>query len=344
MSWKSPFRMKATFDDIPPSLQDLLPKWAHFCLYVERFISRELGVTLEGKRLVVGVSGGVDSTALLLALHYLSSRNNFKITTVHLNHGLRDSAAHDAAWVEQLSSHLKVPCIVKSENVSRLAQENSIGIEEAGRLARYTLFENVRTSEGAHYVALGHHLDDLSEDVLMRLIRGTGWPGLSGMTGYDPKRQIIRPFLTLPKSTLIAFVKYLTISWCEDETNQDTSWTRNRVRNDLMPLVLNENPNFRESVARLWKIGQIEQDYWTVKTSEADQELSNDLLKDSHLALRLRLYKRSLDDLGPGQALAHTLFKLDEAWMEKKTGAIFQFPGEKTATITHSGVLFSTKH
>lgn len=344
MNWKYPSRMNTVFEDVPSSLQDLLPKWAHFCLYVERFITRELGISLDGKHLVVGVSGGVDSTALLLVLHYLSSRNNFEITTVHLNHGLRDNAAHDATWVEQLCSHLNVRCVTKSQDVSRLSKENSIGIEEAGRLARYALFESVRASAKADCVALGHHLDDLSEDVLMRLIRGTGWPGLSGMTGYDPERQIIRPFLTLPKSTLIAFVKYLTISWCEDETNLDTSWTRNRIRNDLMPLVLKENPNFRESVARLWKIGQIEQDYWTVKTAKVEQELSNDLLNESHLALRLRLYKRALDELGPGQALAHTLFKLDEAWLEKKTGAVFQFPGEKIATISHSGVLFSTKH
>lgn len=344
MNWKSPSRMNADFKDIPLSLQDLLPKWAHFCLYVERFISRELEVSLGGKHLIIGVSGGVDSTALLLVLHYLSSRNNFEVTAVHLDHGLRESAASDAIWVQQLCSHLGVPSVIQSKNVSRLAQDNNIGIEEAGRLARYTLFESVRVAEKADHVVLGHHLDDLSEDVLMRLIRGTGWPGLSGMTGYDPKRQIIRPFLTLPKSTLIAFVKYLTISWCEDETNHDASWTRNRVRNELMPWVLKENPNFRESIARLWKIGQIEHDYWDVKTSEFGQELSNDLLNDSHLALRLRLYKRALDELGPGQALAHTLFKLDEAWLEKKTGAIFQFPGEKTATIGHSGVLFSAKH
>lgn len=336
--------MNPAFKDIPASLQDLLPKWAHFCLYVERFLTRELKVDLDHKHLIVGVSGGVDSTALLLVLHYLSSRTDTSITAVHLNHELRENASTDASWVEQLCSYLEIPCIIEAEDINRVAQDRNIGIEEAGRLARYSLFEKVRSTLKADYIALGHHLDDLSEDVLMRLIRGTGWPGLSGMSGFDPNRHLIRPFLTLPKSTLAAFVKELTILCCEDETNNDLSLTRNRVRNELIPLVLKENPNFRDSVVRLWKIGQIEQEYWSLSTNEIGRELTNDLLNESHLALRLRLYKRALDELGEGQALAHTLFKLDDAWLEKRIGAVLQFPGGKTVTIVTNGMVFSAKH
>jgi len=329
---------------IPQSLQDLLPKWAHFCLYTEKFITHELDVDLKGKRLLVGVSGGVDSTALLMVLHYLSQRNECEVIAVHLDHQLRSESGEDASWVMTLCKTIGIECVLERRDIATLAEEMGIGVEEAGRNARYELFSELMVTKSADYIALAHHLDDLSEDVLMRLMRGTGWPGLSGMSGVDPVRKLIRPFLMMPKSTLIAFVKHLTIEWHEDATNSDPSWTRNRIRNEVMPLFIKENPNFKDSIGRLWKIGKIEQDYWAELTSDPVEELPNSMLEGLHQAVRLRLFKASLDALGQGQALAHTLFKLDEAWSTKRVGSVFQFPGDKTATITGSRVVFSYKH
>jgi tRNA(Ile)-lysidine synthase len=331
-------------ESLPLSLQELLPKWAHFCLFVGRFVEEELGVDLEGKRVLVGLSGGVDSTALLLVLHYLSKRADFTVEAVHLDHRLRPESIDDAAFCRDLCAALSIRCTVETADVAALARERSIGLEEAGREARYKLFASLRESGPFDYVAVGHQLDDLSEDVLMRLIRGTGWPGLSGMPGFDPARGLIRPLLLLPKSTLVAFVTRLGILWREDATNADDAMARNRVRNEILPLIRRENPNFWQSVARLWKIGRIEQDYWDTLTANPCEILDNRTLKDAHQALRLRLYKSCLDAVGPGQALAETLFKLDEAWLEQKVGAVFQFPGEKTATITASGVVFGSSH
>lgn len=329
---------------IPQSLQDLLPKWAHFCLYTEKFVTNELDVDLKGKRLLVGVSGGVDSIALLMVFHYLAQRNECELIAVHLDHQLRSESDEDAVWVKSLCMTIGIECVLEKRDIAALAEEMGIGLEEAGRNARYALFSELLESKSADLIALAHHLDDLSEDVLMRLMRGTGWPGLSGMSGFDPARKLIRPFLMMPKSTLIAFVKHLTIEWREDATNSDPSWTRNRIRNEVMPLFIKENPNFKESIGRLWKIGKIEQNFWAELTSDPLEELSNDKLEDVHQAVRLRLFKASLDSLGQGQALAHTLFKLDEAWLSKRVGSVFQFPGDKTATITGSGVVFSYKH
>jgi tRNA(Ile)-lysidine synthase len=330
--------------NIPQSLQDLLPKWAHFCLYVEKFITEELGIDLSDKRILVGLSGGVDSTALLCVLKYLSQRAGFQVMATHLNHGLRAEAVQDAQWVKSLCDTLGVECHAVSQDIGRLAQEQAIGIEEAGRNARYALYADVRMENGADYVALGHQLDDLSEDVLMRLIRGTGWPGLSGMAGYDPDRALLRPLLMIPKSTLIAFVTHLGIVWREDHTNADLNLTRNRVRNEILPLIQRENPNFWQSVTRLWKIGRIESDYWDIATADTTECLENARLNELHKACRLRLYKACLDRCGPGQVLAETLFKLDEAWQDKRVGTVFQFPGEKSASITASGVLFKATH
>ena len=330
--------------DIPQTLQDLLPKWAHFCLYAGRFVEEELGIDLEGSRVLVGLSGGVDSTALLLVLHYLSQRVGFSLGAVHLDHQLRPESPGDAAFARSLCDSLDIDCTVEERDVASLAEECGVGLEEAGREARYRLFAELRESGGYDYVALGHQLDDLSEDVLMRLIRGTGWPGLSGMAGYDPARALIRPLLLIPKSTLQAFVTHVGVGWREDATNADSSVTRNRVRNEILPLIEKENPAFWQSVARLWRIGRVEQDFWNGLESGACENLDNARLKSLHKAERLHLYKACLDRLGPGQALADTLFKLDEAWREKRNTAVFQFPGDKTATITASGVVFSSKH
>lgn len=328
----------------PTSLQDLLPKWAHFCLYVEKFITHELAVDLSGKLVVVGLSGGVDSTALLFVLHYLARRNGYTVVAAHLNHNLRDESADDADWCRDLCAALGVDFIQESADINLIAQDAGIGLEEAGRNVRYDFFYRVLADKQADYIAVGHHQDDLSEDVLMRFIRGTGWPGLSGMTGHDPERKLIRPFLMLPKSTLKAFVQYLGIEWREDTSNDESLWTRNRIRNEILPLILRENPNFGDSVARLWKIGRIESEYWDAMTGSPADELDNETLLKAHKAERLRMYKACLAALGPGQALAHTLFKLDEAWEEKRVGSVFQFPGEKTATIASAGVVFAASH
>ncbi|WP_338666879.1 tRNA lysidine(34) synthetase TilS [Pseudodesulfovibrio methanolicus] len=330
--------------DIPQTLQDLLPKWAHFCLYVGRFVEEELGVDLEGRRVLVGMSGGVDSTALLLVLHYLSQRVGFTVGAVHLDHQLRPESAGDASFARSLCERFGIDCTVESHDVARLAEERGVGLEEAGREARYRLYAELRAEDGYDYVALGHQLDDLSEDVLMRLIRGTGWPGLSGMPGFDPARALIRPMLLIPKSTLRAFVTHVGSGWREDASNADPSMTRNRVRNEILPLIEKENPAFWQSVARLWRIGRVEQDFWEGLEAGACEILDNSRLESLHKAERLHLYKACLVRLGPGQVLADTLFKLDEAWRDKRNTAVFQFPGDKTATITASSVVFSTKH
>jgi len=329
---------------IPQSLQDLPPKWAHFCLHVEKFIADDLCVDLNGKILVTAYSGGVDSTALLLVLHYLALKNGGRVIAAHLNHNLRAEADDDAKWVQFVCNAMGIECAVESKDIKTLAQKNGVGVEEFGRTVRYDFFRDLLTVNKADYVAVGHHLDDLCEDVLMRLTRGTGWPGLSGMTGYDPARNLIRPLLLTSKETLIDFLTDIGLSWREDASNADPEWMRNRIRNDVLPLFLKENPNFPESIARLWKLGRIEEHYWESQTSPTFDTIANDILKEAHQALRLRLYKASLDKLGNGQALADTLFKLDKAWQDKRVGSTFQFPGDKTATIGASGVVFSSTH
>lgn len=336
--------MTGAFPAMPNSLQDLPPKWAHFCLGIERFITDDLALDTTGMTLAVGLSGGADSTALLLCLHWLAVKNGGRVVAAHLNHRLRPEADEDARWAASLCESLRVPCVVREENVAGLAASRGVGVEEAGREARYALFADVRTQHKADFIALGHHQDDLAEDVLLRLTRGTAWPGLSGMVGRDDGRRLLRPLLLTPKSTLIGLLTALGVSWREDATNSDPRWARNRIRSTVIPLLQQENPNFLDAVARLWRVGSADRDYWDAQTATAGTTLTDATLARAHRALRLRLYKSALDRLGPGQALADTLFRLDRAWQDGRIGATFQFPGDKTAAVTGSGVVFSAKH
>jgi len=330
--------------DFPKSLQGLPPEWAHFCLGIEKFIKTEIGVPIQGARIVTAFSGGVDSTALLLILHYLSTRNGLHVIAAHLNHMIREEASEESRWVRSVCDSLGIECVIAERDVPALASTKGVGLEEAGRMARYDFFAETLESTNAQFIAVGHHLDDLCEDVLMRLSRGTGWPALSGMDCHDPARKLIRPFLLTPKSTLADFVTSVGLEWKEDPSNASGQWMRNRVRNDILPLFLKENPNFPESIARLWKIGRLDRGYWDTATSAVGETIPNEILESSHQALRLRLYKAALEKLGEGQVLADTVFKLDLAWETKRVGTVFQFPGEKTVTITASGLVFSHSH
>lgn len=336
--------MTGAFPAMPRSLQDLPPKWAHFCLGIERFITDDLALDTTGRTMIVGLSGGADSTALLLCLHWLAVKNGGRVVAAHLNHRLRSEADDDARWAAALCGSLGLPCVVREEDVAGLAAAQGMGVEEAGREARYALFADVLAEHKADCIALGHHLDDLAEDVLLRLTRGTAWPGLSGMVGRDHERRLLRPLLLTRKSTLTGFLTALGVSWREDASNSDPRWARNRIRSTVMPLLLQENPNFLDAVARLWRVGSVDREYWEAQTEAAGTTLPDTTLAGAHRALRLRLYKAALDRLGPGQPLADTLFGLDRAWQDRRIGATFQFPGEKTATVTGSGVVFSARH
>lgn len=329
----------------PGSFRDLPPKWAHFCLGIERFMRNELGVEPESLQVLCAFSGGADSTALLLALHCLSLKNGGHVRAAHLDHGLRRDSGKDALWCRDFCGRLNIPFQAKRVDIASQANAAGHGIEETARSVRYDFLKQALHEHNLDWIATGHHLGDLSEDVVMRLVRGTGWPGLSGMPGVDRERSLMRPLLLTGKKTLCAFLEALGASWCEDETNTDTAMTRNRIRHSILPLVQDENPNFSESVVRLWRLGRIDEAYWLQEMGKAPsgELLPSAVLEEAHKALRLRLYKKYLDSMGSGQALADTLLKMDDAWREARFGAVFQFPGDRVGKITPKGVLFGFK-
>jgi tRNA(Ile)-lysidine synthase len=190
-----------------------------------------------GTRVVAAVSGGADSVALAWLLRELSEAGALRLVAIaHLDHSLRGAeSARDAAFCRDLAAELAVAFEVEAADVARLAREHRQSIEEAGREARYAFFERVRARASAGAVSTGHTRDDQAETVLMRIFRGAGTKGLSGI---PPRRgAIARPLIDLRRSELVAWLEGHGRRWVEDSTNADHALTRNWVRHALLPQI-----------------------------------------------------------------------------------------------------------
>jgi len=206
---------------------------------VARTISRH-GMLAAGDRVLAAVSGGADSTALLHLMHAMRSRLGITLAVAHLNHGLRGRAADtDARFVESLAGRLGI--VFHGERIRLDPSRGSV--EERGRRARYNFFRRLAEEHGYTKIALGHHMDDNAEAVLLHLLRGSGIRGLSGIPPVRGER-IIRPLIDLRRAEIIAFVREHGISFVQDESNADPRFDRNRVRQSLIPFLQKEfNPN-----------------------------------------------------------------------------------------------------
>lgn len=188
----------------------------------------------EGGHVIVGVSGGADSVVLLYVLHELAPLYPFKLTAVHVNHGLRGKAAEeDAGFVNDLCRRLQIPLKLYAADVRQLSRDSRRSLEEAGRDFRYQCFYETLAQAGADRIAVAHHRDDVCETVLMNLCRGTGIRGLAGIPAVNG--QVIRPLIDTSRSEIEAFAAAHQLIYCRDATNEDRTYTRNRFRMDILP-------------------------------------------------------------------------------------------------------------
>jgi len=196
----------------------------------------------QGLSIVVAVSGGTDSVALVCALSMLAARAEAQLVIAHFNHQWRDDAGEDARFVEQLAQQLGW------KTVHGQAAADEVRSEQAARDARYAFLLDVARTEGARFVVTGHTADDQVETILDRIIRGTGLRGLAGIPRtrvLDDGIVLLRPLLACRKSELQQYLHDCGQSWREDESNQDRDFTRNRIRHQLLPLLKSD---FQESV------------------------------------------------------------------------------------------------
>jgi tRNA(Ile)-lysidine synthase len=185
-------------------------------------------------RVVVAVSGGSDSVALLRVLRALQDQGDLHIASVaHLNHRIRPDAERDEAFCRALAERCALPYDAERVDVPALARDRRQSLEVAARIARRGFLERIRARRGAERIATGHTEDDQAETVLLRLIRGAGSRGLSGIA---PRRGVwVRPLLCATRRELREHLRSAGETWCEDATNTDLAIPRNRVRHEVLP-------------------------------------------------------------------------------------------------------------
>lgn len=314
-------------------------------------------------RVVVGVSGGADSMALLTLLVELNQQLGWELSlhVAHLNHQLRGADAEkDAGFVQAAADSLSLPCTIETRDIKALAAAEPRGIEEVGRRERYAFFERVCLQVGSKLVAVGHHADDNAETILHRILRGTGLRGLVGIPRRRPLSQgndvmLVRPLLRLTRQALCAYLADAGIAYREDRTNSTDEPMRNRIRNVLMPLVEEQfNPQVRDALTRLGEQAQWVEEYLseTVQLtfesliiSRTDQEvvLNTDALSRKSRIVQTELIRLAYRSFGLGEqhlSFAHLAAALDLI-ADPASGKQLQLPGGMTIDKRYHRLVFS---
>lgn len=196
----------------------------------------------EGARVVVGFSGGGDSTALLTVLDFLRPLLKIELFAIHINHLIRDEAGEDEDFCRSFCKERGISFVSRAIDIPLMAKEKSLTEEEAGRIARYEAFLAYAKEVSADFIAVAHHQNDVAETLLMNLLRGSG---LHGGAAIRPVRDnIVRPLLCVTRSEIEEYLKENEISFCTDQTNFESIHTRNFIRNEILP-ELSEKVNAR---------------------------------------------------------------------------------------------------
>lgn len=205
---------------------------------------------------------------LLHILQSLKEKYNLELYVAHINHMIRENAKIDEQYVEEYCDKNNIQCFIKRADVVAKAQIDKNGVEEAGREVRYNFFEEVLKNTNSNKIAIAHNLNDNTETVIMNAIRGTG---LAGLKGIEPKRgKYIRPLIEIPREEIEKYCIENNINPRHDESNDDTTYTRNKIRNIIIPYLKKEfNPNIITGISRLSNIVKEEQDYLIKETKIA---------------------------------------------------------------------------
>lgn len=216
----------------------------------------------KGETIAVALSGGKDSVALLYSLLSVKDKLGIIVKAVNIEHGIRGATSkRDSMFVADLCQKLSVPLKTYQLDCVKFSEENRYGIEEGARIARYDCFKSAIDEGFCDKVATAHHLSDSVETLLFNLFRGAS---LSGMTGIKSERnngKIIRPFADTPKSEIEKYVADNGLPFVDDETNFESVYSRNYIRNEIMPVVSARFPEAEKSIGRFLKIAESENDF-----------------------------------------------------------------------------------
>ena len=296
---------------------------------------------LRGGSLIVAVSGGPDSTALLLTLTELQSVLGLRIHVAHLDHGLRADSADDASFVRDLARELGHPCTVERADVAAYRRERRLSPEAAAREVRYAFLGRVAQEIGADAVAVAHTLDDQAETVLLHLVRGGGLAGLRGMSVRSTYRgpggpvTLVRPLLDVGREDTVAFCRSRGVTPRQDPTNLLTTIPRNHLRLNVLPELGRINPQVGAALARLARSAALDVDYidgqvdgvWRQAVRESDGGLLLDCvaLNAQHRAVVHHLLRRAYAAVRGSEA------DLEQVHLEEMTRLLPGPAGRKTA-------------
>ena len=274
------------------------------------------------EKLVVAVSGGCDSVALLHILVNLRATLAVELHVASLDHGLRGAAGQqDLAFVGDLADKWGLPHTLEQADVPQLAETWGMGVEAAARRVRYDFLARVARQECCSCVLTGHHADDQAETVLMNIVRGSGLRGLGGMRlesplPYHPHIKLIRPLLTFTRAQLEQYCAARKLAWRRDESNWDTGYGRNYLRHEVMDKLARLNPDVVSALTRLADSAQTDEHYVAgqlgslakraLRSWDDGCSVSLALFREAHPTLQRRLLRHAFHQLArEGSDLTH---------------------------------------
>ncbi len=196
---------------------------------------------------LIGVSGGADSVFLALALIHIKKRLNISLGVAHINHGIRGNEADkDQIFVENFCKNHSVPYFTTNLNIPLIAKQNKLSEETAGRHERYKFFEQICQKHGYNKIAVAHNMNDSVETMIFNIVRGSGLKGMCGIQPVNDK--IIRPIIEISRSEIENYLSKNNISYCTDTTNFCDIYTRNKIRNKIIPLMQEINPTVIQTI------------------------------------------------------------------------------------------------
>lgn len=244
-------------------------------------------------RIVIGFSGGADSVFLCCFLKELAGQMELKLHAVHVNHRIRREAGRDEEFCRQLSRRLSIPLTVYTEDIPRLAREQGMSEEEAGRCFRYQCMEEFCNEHDFGKIAVAHHRDDQAETVLFQLLRGSALRGLGGMRPV--RGRIIRPLLTVSRREIEESLRNDKITWCTDATNLEDDYARNRIRHHILP-ALEEFAGGR-AAEHICRTAEQMREYYDYLEGETDRIWSESVRTSCHPVRRCEIVIGSLSGL-----------------------------------------------
>lgn len=270
----------------------------------------------KGDKVVIAVSGGPDSMSLLNSLINIKKTIEFEIVVAHVNHMIRDVADEETEYVRNFCNKHNLICYIKRIDVIKKAEREKISTEEAGRNARYDFFDEVFIKEKANKIAIAHNANDNVETVLMNIIRGTG---VSGLKGIEPIRlqKYIRPLIEIERAEIEQYCEDEKLSPKFDKSNEENIYTRNKVRNLLIPYIKEQfNTNIIQAVNRLSELASQETKYIDSIIHKVYKEIciyeshqDNDLTGTNEIVIDLKKYNNE-DEFIKGKIIMLCAYKI----------------------------------